>query len=175
MRHRPCRQRSAVRLTVQGRLHARRRKSRLRDRVGAPGFVARHACRLCGVGDSRAPATVRPGLQQHASPESPTTERLRPWPRSGRERRDSAAGRQPVTADDRALIRRDFAAITEKERADAQIAESPANAGAEAPSSRFRCVDPKQILREPAVSLGQTVGRRSRRLEDSQRRSPLRR
>ena len=44
-------------------------------------------------------------------------QQLRPWPRSGRERRDSPADRQPVTAEDRALIRRDFTAIAAQPRA----------------------------------------------------------
>ena len=44
-------------------------------------------------------------------------QQLRPWPRSGRKRRDSPADRQPVTADDRALIRRDFTAIAAQPRA----------------------------------------------------------
>ena len=104
------------------------------------------------------PRRSGPGLQRK-SPESPGNEWLRPWPRSGRERRDSAAGRQPVTAGDRALIRHDFATITEKERPDAWIAETPVNAHVGGPSSRFSCVDTKEIVREPAVSLGQVSGR----------------
>ena len=59
-----------------------------------------------------------------------------------------------MTAGARALIPLDFATITEKERPDAQVAETPVNAGAGDPSSRFRCVDQNQIVREPAVVLG---------------------
>ncbi len=52
-----------------------------------------------------------------ADPGSPRQRQLRPWPRSDRERRDSPADRQPVTADGRALIRREFTAIAAQPRA----------------------------------------------------------